>query len=125
MQLQLDIAQRRDATQVVYEILERYESLVNQNASIRLDRDLPNCAAIRSWFENNEEESCRRKNSVVTSPSEWRNSTKHAQRLDAIPEDVVRVEDENFLRDDTRSRSILNQLEYQMARLGDHEDATA
>lgn len=128
VQLQLDVAQRREATQVVYEILERYESLVNQHASVRLDKDLPNCAALRSWFEKRndvvdddlESNSSRQRRRNVA-PSEWRVSPVTTTTADVIPENVVHVKDDDFLRQEARSQAIVRQLEYQMSRLEDHD----
>ena len=139
VELHLHKARRRPASDVLYETLERYESIISTGSAVRLDRDLPNATALRSWFCGNDLDGGG--GGGATRPrgdSDARNATATAtwpravhiappdptapSPSSAVPDHVVDTlnnNDDEFLRRDTRSRAVMDLLDYQMTRLAE------
>jgi hypothetical protein len=85
VQFQLSVTSRRNASQVVYEIMDRYDGLVSQNSVVRLDKDLPNISALNAWFSKKTERDAGTAPAAAPhhirrqTPDEWREEEEHAR----------------------------------------------
>ena len=124
VQLHLSTARRRPAADVLNETLEQYESIVSTGSAVRLDRDLPNATALRSWFRGSgggqrflDGDDVAEHMAVHIAPPPPSPLLSSSSPSPSPPDDITTVADDEFLRSDARSQAVIDLLEYQMLRL--------